>query len=251
MCYKSNLKIEATATERHQGVSDAIQNQKHLPFCHTFDLTKRLDPSHRNQISYLPLAAAGADSSPFTSITGQLSERISNSPLETVHRIVIPSLLSPAIYPPHASHPYHVLQFLHSIRALLSLHPRRLTAMITLPLFLFPRSTGLVRWIELLCDGVIELTPFPHSSDVELSGDKTPSAGAAEEQPQGMLKIHRLPVFHERGGGSHAVGEDWVFTLSRKKFGIKPFNLPPIEGNLSAQQGKPEGKIPSKSELEF
>lgn len=122
--------------------------------------------------------------------------------------------------------------------------------MITLPLFLFPRSTGLVRWIELLCDGVIELTPFPHSSDVELSGEKAGS-NTSEEQPQGMLKIHRLPIFHDRGGGSYAVGEDWVFTLSRRRFNIKPFNLPPLEGDVAAQQGNPEGKMPSKSELEF
>lgn len=98
---------------------------------------------------------------------------------------------------------------------------------------------------------MIELTPFPHSSDVvELSGESG-SSKQSEEQPQGMFTIHRLPIFHERGGGSHVVGEDWVFTLSRRRFNIKPFNLPPIEGDTEAQQGNADSKMPSKSELEF
>lgn len=107
-----------------------------------------------------------------------------------------------------ASQPQCLLQFLHSLRSLLRQYPTQLTALITLPLELYPRSSGLVRWMEILSDGVLELTPFPHL------GDALVTSGAAttqEEQPQGMLKIHRLPVFHEKGGGgggSSGLGED-------------------------------------------
>jgi elongator complex protein 4 len=107
--------------------------------------------------------------------------------------------------------------------------------------------------MELLSDGVIELTPFPHSSDQETATPK-PTAGESgtnEEPPQGLLNIHRLPIFHERGGGSSAVGEDWAFTLSRRKFTIKPYSLPPVEGDTEAQQTSPAGQQPKKSDIEF
>lgn len=123
--------------------------------------------------------------------------------------------------------------------------------MITIPLSLYPRSSGLVRWLELLCDGVVELCPFPHSSDaVATSGAVT----THEEPPQGMLKTHKLPVLHERGGGSDQnIGEDWAFTLSRRRFEIKPFSLPPADGDNEAQQQQAmtDGKMPKKADLEF
>jgi elongator complex protein 4 len=107
--------------------------------------------------------------------------------------------------------------------------------------------------MELLSDGVIELTPFPHSSDQDTATPKATSgeAGTSEEPPQGLLKVHRLPIFHERGGGSSAAGEDWAFTLSRRNFTIKPYSLPPIDGDTAAQQTDPVGQQPKKSDMEF
>ena len=111
--------------------------------------------------------------------------------------------------------------------------------MITLPLTLYPRITGLTRWIELLSDGVLELAPFPSSA---IATKSTPGASTIQEEPpQGMLKIHRLPIFHEKGGGggeASGCGDDLAFTLSRRKgLVIKPFSLPPVEGDSEAQQG--------------
>ncbi|EAS35311.1 paxneb protein superfamily [Coccidioides immitis RS] len=219
-------------------------------FCHAFDLTKRLTHPGMSSVNFIPLSPPTLQSSPLASVGQRLSQAISSSPPHTIHRVIIPSLLSPALYPPQASKPECVLQFLHSIRALLSTHSNRMTVMITLPLSLYPRSSGLVRWIELLTDGVIELAPFPHSAHSNPS-TTSGAATAQEEPPQGMLKIHRLPVFHERGGGGDKnMGEDWAFTFSRRKFTIKPFSLPPVDGDNEAQQGAPSsGK--SKADLEF
>ena len=89
--------------------------------------------------------------------------------------------------------------------------------------------------MEILSDGVLELSPFPHSTDTG------PTTTAQEEKPQGMVKMHRLPVFSEKGGGG-ALGDELVFTVSRRKFVIKPFNLPPVEGDTEAQRGEVEGK---------
>ena len=108
----------------------------------------------------------------------------------------------------------------------------------TLPLELYPRATALVRWTELLVSGVLELTPFPHlinSSNTEHSG----TSSGTKEQPQGMLKVHKLPMVTERGeggaGAGNSTGEDLAFTVSRRKFVIEPFALPPVEGDQEAQ----------------
>ena len=114
---------------------------------------------------------------------------------------------------------------------------------------LYPRSSGLTRWIELLSDGVMELSPFAHSLDTGPTTTTSGSGTIQEEKPQGMVKLHRLPVFSEKGGGG-ALGDDLVFMVSRKKFVIKPFNLPPVEGDTEAQRGEGEGK-PTAVDIEF
>jgi elongator complex protein 4 len=69
-----------------------------------------------------------------------------------------------------------------------------------------------------------------------------------------MAKIHRVPVFHERGGGGGAgsvgVGDDLAFTVTRKRFVIKPFSLPPVEGDTEAQAGELDGKA-TKLNIDF
>ncbi|KAJ5697751.1 Elongator complex protein 4 [Penicillium malachiteum] len=228
------------------GNPDAAAKQQNA-FCHAFDLTKRLAHPSITNMSFIPLMPSR--DSPFTSILKQLQSSIASAGPSTVHRIVIPSLLNPTVYPPNACQPQYVLQFLHSLKALMNAHAARITAMITVPLSLFPRSSGLIRWIELLSDGVIELCPFPHSADALATSG---AATTQEEPPQGMLKTHRLPVLHERGGGSDQnIGQDWAFNLSRRRFEIKPFSLPPAEGDKEAQDAPASSGMPKKADLEF
>jgi elongator complex protein 4 len=246
------LTIFSRATDRPQSMVNSktdTQGQIAPAFCHTFDLTKRLIHPASSRIDYLQLGA-NPTQSPFTPVVDKLTSSIASSPPDTVHRIVVPSILSPALYPPWANQPHHVLQFFQAIRALFSSHPDRLTAMVSLPLTLYPRSSGLVRWVELLFDGVLELAPFPHSAEGDTAIPRGPS-GAAEEPPQGLFQVHRLPILHERGSGTRTSENDWTFTLSRRKFTIKPFNLPPVEGDADAQQaGGPEKKT-AKANVEF
>ncbi|KAL8996836.1 MAG: hypothetical protein Q9169_003738 [Polycauliona sp. 2 TL-2023] len=218
-------------------------------FCHTFDLTKRLTLPDDNRLDFIPVRPVPQHVSPFHSILQALKEKLASSSISTMHRLIIPSLLSPALYPRHASNPQHLLQFLHSLRALLRCYSTQLTAMITLPVTLYPRVAGLTRWMELLSDGVVELSPFPHSLESGSAMTTSGSTTAQEEKPQGMVKLHSLPVFSEKGGG-RALGDDLIFTVSRRKFIIKPFNLPPIEGDTEAQRGEGEGK-PTTVDIEF
>ena len=188
--------------------------------------------------------------SPFTPVLERLSASLSSSGPNTVHRIVISSLLSPALYPPHSSQPQYILKFLHGLRAIFAAHPNRATAIMSLPLSLYPRSSGLVRWIELLNDGVLELSPFPHSADGEAIVSRG-LGGSAEEPPQGLLQIHRLPMLHDRGSGTASSEDDWTFTLSRRKFTIRPFNLPPVGGDTNSQQTSGSEEKEKKSSVEF
>ncbi|KAH7398259.1 paxneb superfamily protein-like protein [Pyrenochaeta sp. MPI-SDFR-AT-0127] len=226
-------------------------------FCHSFDLAKRLTLPVGTAINYIPIPRTTSNSSsPFSPILKSLQWQLASAPPHEVHRLVIPSLLSPALYPYSSAHPTSILQFLHAIRALLRQYSTRLTAILTLPSSLYPRSSGLVRWIEILSDGVLELSPFPYSHLQALAQ----SAGTTkdEDRPQGMLAIHKLPVFHEKGGGGgvEGLGEDMAFTLSRRKFVIAKFSLPPVEGDTEAQEqavreAAGNSAMPSKEDLEF
>lgn len=235
-----------TGPDNSQGAADGNQS-KQPAFCHAFDLTKRLAHPSIGNMSFIPFTPTREPF--FASIYKRLQNAVNASPPNTVHRIVIPSLLNPTFYPPDASQPDNVLPFLHSLRALMNTPNTRITAMITIPLSLFPRMSGLVRWMELVSDGVFELCPFPHSADALATSG---AATSHEEPPQGMLKTHKLPVLHEHGGGNDQnIGQDWAFNLSRRKFEIKPFSLPPAEGDKEAQGGAAPNAMPKKEDLEF
>ena len=199
-------------------------------FCHDFDLKKRLITS-QSRIHDLPISCNLPNAQPFAQALQRVSEELKRNPSSTICRIVIPSLLLPTAYPPWASSPQHVLCFLHALRALLRRYPSRLSVMVSLPLPLYQRQSGLTRWIELLCDGVIELAPFSQHFDSVSVPVSSSGAATQEEKSQGIIKVHRLSVVHERGGegpkGTRA-DDNLAFTLTRKRFHIQPFRLPPI-----------------------
>jgi elongator complex protein 4 len=123
--------------------------------------------------------------------------------------------------------------------------------MVSLPTILHPRTTGLTRWIESLFDGVMEILPFlsrPFQPPKDSSGK--------EEAPQGMLRIYQLPILHEKGGSffeADGLEGDLAFTLSRRKgLVMKPFTLPPVEGEEEHEHGghADAGKA-KKADLEF
>ncbi|WPG98869.1 Hypothetical protein R9X50_00166700 [Acrodontium crateriforme] len=219
------------------------------PFCHSFDLTKRLVIPPDAKINHISIAPT---SRPLDSVIKSLSRSLQSSPAHTIHRLVVPTILSPALWPPNTARPEIFLQFLHSLRSLLHEYSNSFTCMLTLPLELYPRTSGLVRWAEILSDGVLELTPFPHLMDASNSLVESGGARGNDEQPQGMLKVHKLPVNTERGeggaGAGNSMGDDLAFTVSRRHFKIKPFSLPPVEGDQEAQQEA--GQI-TKKDVEF
>lgn len=166
----------------------------------------------------------------FKSFIQNLQAKIQASP-SSVYRVVIPSLLSPTLYAPSACQPAEVLQFLHALRALLRRYPGQLTALITLQSSLFPRNNGVTRWIELLSDGVLEMIPLPPK--LGAAPPSSTSASKVQDQSQGILRVHSLPVYHEKGGGgaeNNHFREDLSFHMSSSKgLVIQPYVLPPME----------------------
>ncbi|EFQ33142.1 paxneb protein [Colletotrichum graminicola M1.001] len=219
-------------------------------FCHMFDLGKRLQSSDvKGELHATPLTVAmswlqpqgSASLSPLDAFIANIAARLKGSPPGTIHRVIVPNLLSPALYGSSVCPPEHALQFLHKLRALLRHHNGRLTAMISLSTSLFPRSTGFTRWMELLCDGVFEMLPLPRKVHVQPSTK-------SEDAVQGMLKVHELPLYHERGGGleGQSFRENLSFRLSSFSGLIfKPYVLPPMLGE-EAKGAKDEGNKQEK-----
>ena len=183
----------------------------------------------------------------FRNFISQIVSLVNASGPGAVHRIIIPSLLSPSLYDSSANQPSEVLQFLHSIRALLRKFPRQLTAMITLPISLFPRSSGLVRWAELLSDGVLEFIPLEHQHQLNLEPGK-------KEKAQGLLRCHSLPIFHEKGGGLEGswTPEDLAFRLSGSTgLVITPFYLPPVGEDGETSKAVDQSSNQTNKSMEF
>ena len=244
------------------------------PFCHTFDLTKRLTPSSSSSLPVNHIPISPLTDNPFPTVLTSLTRILNTSPPNIPHRLILPILLSPALYHPSSCDPTILLPFLHSLRALLRTNSSRLTAMLSIPLSLYPRTTGLTRWIEHLNDGVLELSPFPYTVDLSQlpsslsssnsssndnsSTAKEPRSGGGggggstktEEKAQGMVRIHKLPVISERGQAAGG-GDDLAFALGRRRFVIRPFHLPPIEGDQDAQRGDMGGGGVGKLDIEF
>lgn len=230
---------------RYEGIStrhapnSKLEDSTKAAFCHTYDLTKRLASSsvtgslHASSTpSMMSLAFENKQTpSAFKTFVRDLQAKLKASPPSSVHRIVIPSLLSPTLYTPESCQPSEAVQFLHAIRALQRQYPGQLTALITMPVSLIPRTSGLTRWLELLSDGVLEMIPLPPKL-----GAAPPSSGGAsnvQDQSQGILRVHSLPIFHEKGGGgaeNNHFREDLSFHLSSTKgLVIQPYVLPPLE----------------------
>ncbi|KAL5627924.1 hypothetical protein BROUX41_002672 [Berkeleyomyces rouxiae] len=217
------------------------QSRGNSLFCHRFDLNKHLEPAaSKGQLFTYPLSPTGANSP----LISQIREKVLSTPANTIHRIIIPSFLLPTVYPPQSCRPSESLQFLHSLRALLRQFADRTAAMLTIPADLYPASSGLGKWIEILSDAVAHLIPTEPQPVTTEPGD----VNATTETIQGYMKMRRLPVYNEKGGGleDNNLGETLSFHVSGTSgLVIAPLVLPPAIESAPAEPASP------KVELDF
>ncbi|KAF6813289.1 paxneb protein [Colletotrichum plurivorum] len=203
-------------------------------FCHSFNLAKHLQLSDaKGELHATPSVSAGdwlqpsegrPVASPLEIFLAGISARLEKSKPGTIHRVVIPNLLSPTLYRSAVCRSSDALRFMHGLRALLRQHSTSLTAAVSFSTSLYPRSTGFAKWMELLCDGVLELVPMHRQVHIQ------PQV-KSEDMVQGMLRVHNLPIYHERGGGleGHSSRENLSFRLSSSDgLVFKPYSLPPV-----------------------
>ncbi len=166
-----------------------------------------------------------------------LCDKLASSPPSSIHRIVIPSFLTPTIYHSSLCQPSESVGFMQAIRALLRQFESRLTAMISLQTALFPRTSSLTWWMENLCDGALELVALPSRQATSDDADKT----------QGLVHVFKLPIFSESGrftGQPSSIGENLGFSLSSSKgLIIKPYSLPPLEDEASGKSPAPKDRL--------
>lgn len=183
--------------------------------------------------------------SPYTTILKPLQQLLETQNANTsspVIRLIIPQLLSPLLHPPSASEPAHFISFLHTLRALSRQHSTRLVIIVSWPLSLYPRTHILTRYAEHLLDGLLTLHPFPHSFSVDTAEEGSNKDDS--EKTQGLIRVLKLPILTERGL-SVGSGEDMAFAVSRRRFVVRPFHLPPL---LEAENNKDDAGGPGVGE---
>lgn len=189
-------------------------------YASTFDFTSRLKPPpSRSEISYLVSSDGSTTSSAFvSSVIPQLQaaaeEAVRNA---TIVRVVFPSLLHPSVSETWCE-PSTVIPLVQKLQSLCRKYPENIAVMMSLPLALFPRTTSLTRWLELLVDACIHIEGFP--DEVEKDGKSNDS-----KPLQGLISIYKLPMTSERGMMVTRVGEH-AFRLGSKKFEIQEWGIP-------------------------
>ncbi|KAG4304059.1 hypothetical protein PORY_002582 [Pneumocystis oryctolagi] len=194
-----------------------IDKSESIPYCHTFDLTKHLKIPHTASITCSKVLHV--PSKPYDEFISEILKLLSTKPLKTI-RLVIPNILSPLIYPSESLKYKNILKFFHTLRALLRIYPNNLIAMISISTQLYVRESGIIRYLELLSDGVLELVPFSNT-------DSTDGF-------QGLLKSHKLPFSQN----SFNRDNDLAFKVHRKRFLIEPWALPPVDEKESCTEDK-------------
>lgn len=234
-------------------------------FCHTFDLTKRLNPSdikgtlHASPLPnpLQPSPQPELEHSPLRKFLASVSASLESTPPSTLHRIVLPQFLAPTLYAMDGwSFPY-VMALLVGLRSLLRKHHRRVTVMISLSTTLYERHNEYVRQLENLCDNVVELVPLPPgppSSAKSANSSSSDSNKSPAEKMQGWFKVHKLQLYSEIGGAGAApqgksLRENFCFRVSGSKgLVVDPYSLPPIEDD-NGKEKSPASTV--KDGMEF
>ncbi|CCE64675.1 hypothetical protein TPHA_0I01710 [Tetrapisispora phaffii CBS 4417] len=181
---------------------------------HQFDITTRLMPLPTStDITFISPAQ------PIKTILSKLLETIEKHPKKLI-RIVIPSLLHPAMYPPNMFKLQNIIPFLHGIRSTVKQYSQRSVLLTTLSSDIL--DPIIISQMENLFDSVIVLEPFEQEMLQFLER-------AYKTQPNkvqhGLVHIKKRAIFSDFGE-MHVVKSEWAFKNGRKKFEIEEWGIP-------------------------
>lgn len=123
----------------------------------------------------------------------------------SVFRIVVPSVLHPAVYPPSSALPRELVPFYFCLRSLVREH--KAACIVSLPLQLFPRLHPNTGEMETLSDSVLEIEPFP------------------SDKVQGFVHVHKIADLSARGVMISRV-QEYAFKLGRHQFEVEDWAIP-------------------------
>ncbi|KDO33357.1 hypothetical protein SPRG_02164 [Saprolegnia parasitica CBS 223.65] len=206
--------------EKYSAESPTTSSSSHR-FCHSFDLSKPMAADMKEtsvEICTLPGTA-------YRDVYLQLVSLLETTPPNVVVRVALSDVGSPVIYS-DVTNAGPLVQFLRAIKGLLHCHRHRLVCMMSIPLYLFPRS--LAAQLRHIGDYAFEVSSF--------LGDLQQVPSELQEF-SGLFCIHKLARL--QSVTSHALEHAQLgIKRERRKLKLENLHLPP-EGSRSQKQEKP------------
>lgn len=193
---------------------NTMASEEYKNYSNQFDITTRLMPAPTSQeISFV------SPVQPPQAVLAQI-ERIFAQHEGKLIRILIPSLLHPAMYPPQMFKLSGIISLMHGLRGLVKKHQDRCVLLATVSADMM--SDLLLAQVENMFNAVINLEPFEQEMLRLLEK-------AYKSQPNkvqhGLLHVLKLPVFSERGE-MHVAQSEFAFKNGRKRFEIEEWGIP-------------------------
>lgn len=192
----------------------SVVEDENKHYSNQFDITTRLMPApSASEITFI------SPIQPVQTVLAQLEQSIKRNSNKLI-RIILPSLLHPAMYPPAFFSISKIMPLLHGARSLVKKYENRCVMFASLSSDVIDEL--LISQIESTFDAVIGLEPFEQEMIQFLER-------AYKSQPNkvqhGLLHILKLPVFSERGE-MHVLSSNYAFKNSKRKFEIEEWGIP-------------------------
>lgn len=228
----NNLKIAWRYANQATITKEQLVNGKNH-YSSLFDFKSRIrpqpNPKELETIGLKQIFSSKENGSFFQSIlnrlTSSIEQTLRKSP-DSVIRVVVPSLLHPAVYPPDCSITKEFISFVYGLVYLAKKHSEHVAILLSISLELFPRETLAIRWAEVLVDGVLQIDPFPEKMENLSTEAPNDNDESTKNKPyQGLIHIYKLPIFSQRGHMEVRRGE-FAFRVGRKSFEIDEWGIP-------------------------
>lgn len=205
-----------------------------------FDITSRLLPAATPQeLSFI------SPMQPVSTILSQL-ESIINKHNDKLIRIVVPSFLHPAMYPPQMFSLANAIGLLHGLKSVVKKYENRTIMMATVSKE--PLALLLQTQIENMFDGIINLEPFPQEM---LQYLEKIYKGQPNKVQHGLVHLLKLPVFSDRGEMHHRHAA-YSFKNGKKRFEIEEWTIPVDDGvdDNDGNKKKEDSSNPQRQEAQ-
>lgn len=227
IAWKYKLADEQKEKVNAKNASQNEDNDEYKDYNHQFDITSRIMPAASNtEISFI------SPNLPVTTILSQVEQIIKRQPGKLI-RIVIPSFLHPAMYPPASFATSKSIALMHGLRSIVKVNDDRCVLFASVATDTLNKLLKIQ--IENVFDSVVNLEPFPQDM---LQFLERIYKSQPNKVQHGLLHVLKLPVFSERGE-MQVKKSEWAFRNGRKRFEIDEWSIPVDDVENSTSSGNP------------